>query len=402
MSKIMKIHFFINLKLMMVFLSVPVWAQNYEAYYNYIGNYPHNREITMSEQIQGVTHDDKNWFFTQRETIWKIPVDLSLNTDRTCSDSRIDCTFISDVPELSGYNHFGDPSYYWYIDEGYLFVPTEYKNNSKMDVIAVFAASDLSFIDMVEVHAAQENHASWCSIIPDIPGLNNRNTVYLYSTKWENVGSLVKYKVNMSALRNKGNGKLDMEFVEKIPLNDEAGEPYGLDYVQGGVFTLSGELLYLINGNCQDDCDCGIHVFKNEGESFRIVNRSSQSDHPFKFEYHPRPSCHEEPEGVTIWDLDDDKAPYIKGQLHVILLVDDYFDQDQWYFKHYSGTIYVDGVSGGSHGTFDEPFNTLNEAINYAWDGSKIKIKGGSYPEAVTFSKQVEVSAYDGNVVVGH
>ncbi len=54
---------------MMVFLSVPVWAQHYEAYYNYIGNYPHNREITMSEQIQGVTHDDKNWFFTQREKI---------------------------------------------------------------------------------------------------------------------------------------------------------------------------------------------------------------------------------------------------------------------------------------------------------------------------------------------
>lgn len=66
------------------------------------------------------------------------------------------------------------------------------------------------------------------------------------------------------------------------------------------------------------------------------------------------------------------------------------------------GTIYVDGIYVGEElGTPSKPFNTVGEANNFAWDGSRIKIKSGSYPETLTFTKQLTVLAEGGVVTIG-
>lgn len=42
----------------------------------------------------------------------------------------------------------------------------------------------------------------------------------------------------------------------------------------------------------------------------------------------------EELEGLTLWDLDDGRAPGISGQIHVVLINDGGASNDDWYFKH--------------------------------------------------------------------
>jgi hypothetical protein len=364
----------------------------YENYYLYLGNYPGDREITMSEQIQGVTHDGTCWFFTQRTTLWKIPVWYDLNQEFTCNNASISCVQMGDIGDLSGYNHFGDLCYYGYGGEGYLFVPVE---GSEPSIIAVFAVSDLHFVGKEYVDDRQQNHASWCAVFSS----NDPDWLYLYSSAWEDVSKFQRYLIHLPSLAN---DKLVMNYDDEIVLLNESWSSYELDYVQGGCFSPSGQYLYTSNGDCEHDCDCGIHVFEKTPLGFHLVRSSEQDEYPFKYEYHPSWTCGEEPEGLTIWDLDGGEAPGISGQLHALMISDE-LGQDDMYFKHYTNTILVDpdNAGGNQYGTPDEPFATISDAYDYAWNGSRIKIKSGSYDEILTFAKRMQVLAIGGPVRIG-
>jgi len=66
------------------------------------------------------------------------------------------------------------------------------------------------------------------------------------------------------------------------------------------------------------------------------------------------------------------------------------------------GTIHVDGgYVGTERGTPAEPFNTVGEANNLAWNGVRIQIQAGSYPETLVFTKELTVLATGGTVVIG-
>lgn len=66
------------------------------------------------------------------------------------------------------------------------------------------------------------------------------------------------------------------------------------------------------------------------------------------------------------------------------------------------GTIHVDRNFGGAElGTPAQPFNTVTEGNDFAWDGVRIKIRPGSYPEALTISKRVTLLASGGPVTIG-
>jgi hypothetical protein len=66
------------------------------------------------------------------------------------------------------------------------------------------------------------------------------------------------------------------------------------------------------------------------------------------------------------------------------------------------GTIHVNRNFGGTElGTPTQPFNTVGEANAFAWNGVRIKIQAGSYPEALTVAKQVTLLASGGPVTIG-
>lgn len=66
------------------------------------------------------------------------------------------------------------------------------------------------------------------------------------------------------------------------------------------------------------------------------------------------------------------------------------------------GTIYVDrNYTGTELGTPTQPFRTVTAAYNLAWDGARIKVKAGVYPETLSMSKQVTILGIGGTVTIG-
>ena len=67
------------------------------------------------------------------------------------------------------------------------------------------------------------------------------------------------------------------------------------------------------------------------------------------------------------------------------------------------GTIRVDAANTTPpyEGTPDDPFPFVHMGHALAWNGARIKIQSGSYPEPVTFSKELAVLAHGGMVTIG-
>jgi hypothetical protein len=301
--------------------------------FNYLGNYPRDRENGWSDEIQGVTHDNDNWFFTQTKTLWKFPVSHDLHKKVTKSDlsKGIIKKGIPQSLSSAGYNHYGDFSHYG----GFLFIPL---TGSSEPCIAVFNAADLSYI----THTKMSMFAGlgWCAVNP--------NDGCLYTTD-RNLGSRFEYKfspligfsIDMDKLRNQH--ILTLVQVKTVVLKTQEGNPVVLKHMQGGTFDNSNNL-YIMNGYCEDfnEKDGGISVF-DLAAGIRVA-RSSSGSGSFNYEFHPGWAKYEEPEGLTYWDLNDGRSPNIRGVLHALMLDNDTNDDDL-YFKHY------DKINTGSDNT---------------------------------------------------
>ena len=137
------------------------------------------------------------------------------------------------------------------------------------------------------------------------------------------------------------------KWLAKITLFDQNGAPLELSHTQGGVFSEDGRLFYML---------AGIHdeLYKNDGinvfdtRTWRRFVKSTVADEApgeLHYHYHPGKDQSEEPEGITVWDLDDGRAPGIRGQLHAGMLDNDWHplwpDSDNVYLHHY-GVVWVE------------------------------------------------------------
>lgn len=392
----------ILMQIVSILLPVNTYSlDSYEGYYLYLKgkDYPNAANPGWHEDAQGLTHDLNNWFITQAGAIWKIPVTHDLNSVLSNEPGVIKVP-IGNVPELTGYNHFGDPDYYDFNGVGYVFVSMECIVFNTWPIpdedcvypppaIGVFSADDLSYVDHIYTGA----NKAWCAIDP----IENK----LYLSPFKNVTALTSYEVDWDALKNYRT--LLLSNPTTFPLLDENGSSIAIDNMQGGAFSASGELFYAVAGGWDYfDSSHGIHVFDHS--TGKRVQRSINGSGYFNFQWNPGYDAGEEPEGLTIWDLDDGRAPGISGQLHAIMVVNDIFSPDDVYLKHYTLNISVDkNYTGVENGTPTQPFNTVNEAINYypAWDGAQIKIKSGSYPETVSTSERVRIISDGGISTIG-
>jgi len=133
----------------------------------------------------------------------------------------------------------------------------------------------------------------------------------------------------------------------------------------------------------------------------KLVRESTNGSGWFNYEIHPGKL--EVAEGLVIWDLDDGRAPGIRGQLHVFMFYHPKLARDGVYFKHYDGQIDVDGIAGIDKDRESPllPYKTVGFAESKAWNGARINIKAGSYPETPTLSKPVKLVAKGGTVTIG-
>ncbi len=378
---------------------------SYEGYYLFLGNYPHDKNPGWHEDVQGIAHDLDNWFITQTFAFWKIPVTHDLNQSVLSSDPGVIKIDVHNTGlNNEGYNHFGDLEYYEYNGQGYVFVSVEcivfntwpvdnVPCDSPPPAFAVFNADDLSYID--HVYAGDKSATGWCAVDP-----TNGD---LYSFAGDNNSYIYKYTVDWNAL--KSNNTLILTNRDSVYLYDENGSPLTSHRLgQGGVISPSGEMLYLIGGFYDElRPDDGIHVF--DLTTGRRIQRSTNGNGYFNYEWHPGSDTYDEPEGLTIWDLDaDGRAPGISGQLHVLMLDNDITSDDDVYLKHYTLNISVDkNYTGVEDGTTNYPFNTVNEAINFypAWDGAQVKIQAGTYPETLSTPERVRIISNAGTSIIG-
>jgi hypothetical protein len=381
------LHVVIGLHVTLI-VPVNIWSQDFESYYLYLGDYPREANTGWHEEAQGVTHDDDNWFITQDVALWKIPVTHNLWSVSPIDPGVLKKTF-ADYPNLTnaGYGGFGDLDYYKYNGIGYLAIGLS--SATLPPAVGIFKASDLSYV----AHAQLTTHKTvkWCAIHPG--GL-------LYTSD-EHASAFKKYDLGWNHIAKKGT--IQLTFLGDRPFFDFNGSTLLLRYVQGGVFSPSGELFYVVSGWWKDTDEHaeGIHVF--DTQSWRRIQHSTNGYGYFNYEFDSGywPDASEEPEGLTIWDLDNGKAPGISGQLHVLMLDNDASDDDI-YFKHYTGTIYVnEAYTGTEQGTPSQPFNTVTEAYNLAWNGAKFEIKAGTYPEAITFNNKLLLISSGGIVTIG-
>ncbi|EFK10417.1 conserved hypothetical protein [delta proteobacterium NaphS2] len=381
---------------------IGIAQESCDSYYQCLGDYPSNANPGYHEDVQGITHDDENWFITQSDpddsdpaerSLWKIPATYDLSSVSPNADG-VKRIILDEIPELAskGYNHFGDLTYYKnkkYDNKGYLVIPV---TGGPVGILAVFRSSDLGYVGYAELSAG----SGWAAIDPDgnVYAQSEQNTKCLiYKLKWDLIPNEVKiYPMGMFTFR------------------DESQNLLAINHQQGGVITESGSLLYLVSGLYDDHyANDGINVF--DLQTGRRVIRSTNGDGLFNYEFHPGGwfDNRDEPEGITIWDLDDDQAPEapkITGQLHVFM-VDNDGSADEIYLKHYTQTITVDGINGNDRdwGRPFDPKKTVIGAVNliehYHWNGARIKIKTGSYPETLTISLRMQLLSDGGLVKIG-
>ena len=397
-------------KLMCKILIVPIFlcvirthAQvSYEVYARFLNDYPAGTSPwpqPWGVQVQGLAHDQDNWFITQTgfdddPGIWKIPLSHDLDGEATPGEDGIAVTYRSHWPQLSGYEHFGDLDY----SEGYLFVPVEVGDYP----VAVFRASDLAYICRASL-SERQHHVPWCAVFNRV----------LYSCNYgdedtpdEHDVKIFRYFIDWARLVNAN--QIVFTKVDTLNLLQANGYPESISGIQGGEISPDGKLLYLVAGRTglRDVWNnYGIYVF--DLSTKKEILRSTNGTGLFNYEFDTQNL--EEPEGMTIWDLDGGSNPL--GQLHVLL-----FDNKVtpipytpcvtgWYhfwIKHYTNAIWVDGtVEEGGDGRLTNKYKTIIAANDFAWNGAKIKISAGSYPEALTISKIVKLEAIGGTVTIG-
>lgn len=298
-------------------------------HYRYLGNYPKDRNTGWSVNMQGVTHDEDNWYFTQTDKLWKFPVGHDLNQEVHGADPARGILQVS-MPAVMrnlGYNHFGDfdcaiHQLPYQPKKRFLMIATEgEKNDHKIDpAIAVFRGEDLSFIGHFTI--PNQTQFPWCAYNPA------NKLLYAYLT---DEGRLRAYRPDFIKLFQ---GEVGFSLVTSYVLKDIRGNRLDFPHPQGGCFTPDGQVFFAMNGYYKDtDRDaCGIHVFDT---NFRRMAHSTNGYGTFNYEFHPGWSAYEEPEGLTYWDRNDGRSPQIRGCLHAIMNDQNWPSDDTFYFKHY-------------------------------------------------------------------
>jgi hypothetical protein len=361
------------------------WEEAFESYVRYIGNHPHDDESAITERINGVANSADAWYFTQEYSdLWKVPVWVDLDDIPTAAGVVYFNVDTDPNYRQYGYNHFGDLDYH----RNFLLIPLEGADPLANGMLEWIGRAPLAKLN-------GQWDGSWCAVHP--------KTEHLYINRtWDDLKWLARYSISWDKLKQNP-PVIEMIYLDDVRLRDENGKELTIQHVQGGDFSESGRLLFLVSGGTStDESDCKIHVF--DTTNWRRVAYSFQdSGALFRYECHSGCSWCDESQGITVWDLDDGRAPKIRGQLHVIQ-VDPDIDTDDLYFHHYTGSIFVDGAnSGAEDGTAWLPYNTFAEALGLAWNGATIVIRPGTVaePNSITVNKIVQLRSVGGRAVVG-
>jgi hypothetical protein len=271
-----------------------------------LGRDPHETDKPRwAEDVQGITHDDRNWYMSAQKGVWRIPVGQSLG-----EDSFADSTGIPPALSDDRYNHIGDIDWY----QGHLYVPVERSGHPTIDgifrfpMISVFTTPDLDLVGYAPF-THQRLQAGWCAIHPP--------TGELYSSAM-NTCTVQVYKISVDPAVN----SVTLDHLRSVDILTEDGSPLQLDMMQGGAFSSSGQYLFLSNHGGENR---GIHVI--DITTMRQVLSEVYDDPVFDDNF--------EVEGLTVWDETDPVAGTSTAELKLVFLNNDVFERDNLTIRNY-------------------------------------------------------------------
>lgn len=368
-----------------------------ESYFLYLGRWPMDvmHDYISEPAPQGLAHDDNYWFYTKQDVLVKVPVTSDLGL--TNSWMGLPHVHVADLPGT--YDHFGDPVCIMYRSREYVLVPLD-RNEEDREGIAVYDGDDVTnYLGFAFLNGDwHASHCAWVSAHPVLVVTNGTTNALLYSSTHSDVTNFTVHLLDMEALYNQTN--VIITPLRQVPLYYEDGSPYTMatdsGYMQGGEFTPSGDILYVVA------ISSGLVAFDaRDPLSLRRIRRASREAMPFKYAYEPGAYL-DEPEGLTVWDLDDGRAPNIRGQLHVILINEE-VGADYLSIHHFTHKIHVDAAAGSDAewGRPETPLASVTQAVVQAWDGQELVVHAGDYPAPVTVTQRLRMVSQDGSAFIG-
>lgn len=257
-------------------------------HYNY---FPNEAEWQFNNDIQGVTHDASNWYFTRtiypvigtkKGVIAKAPVGYNLNSQPAIRYEEPSAML------NAGYNHFGDLTH----RSGRLYIGID---GSAGAGVAVWSTDIQYYYGWVNLPGLSS--CPWIAYNP----LDNLFYVP------EGTRTLRRYSIGT------GSPITATEVLPRITLSAD------ITSQQGGDFSSRG-ILYIARGYESNPMAVyGVDIY-----SGLVFLRAA---------YNGSPASDWEGEGVTVWDLTAGQAPGISGHLHFQLLDND-TDNDDFSFAH--------------------------------------------------------------------
>jgi hypothetical protein len=245
------------------------------------------KQEDWTDGCQGVTHDDRFWYFSQtKEPGAGTGAEIGW-IHRITPD-----TFqVEDQIRLTKGDHVGDIDYYG----GMIYASIEPQGGGQVQIAVLRTSPTLEVVAQLPLIGPQGNSCPWCAINP----WNG----YLWSSEF-NATQICMYDPNR-----------EFAYVRSMPL-------YGADIKQaeGGVFTANGHLL--MTSNETDDVRCFSVL-----DGTYLGSGSIEKSHAG-----PRP---QEIQGLTYWP----GFRHVTGDLtsvHIILVDFNSLSSDQIYFKHYA------------------------------------------------------------------
>lgn len=258
-------------------------------HYNY---YPNEAEWQFNNDIQGVTHDTGNWYFTRtiypvigtkKGVVAKASVSYNLYNEPSIRYEEPSAML------NAGYNHFGDLTY----RSGLLYIGID---GSSGGGVAVWSTDIRYYVGWA--HLPGLSSCPWIAYNP-------RDNLFYVP---EGTRTLRRYAISVS-----GNTVTPTEVLPRITLSAD------ITSQQGGDFSSRG-ILYISRGyEANPMAVYGVDVYNG-----MIYQRAA---------YNGTPASDWEGEGVTIWDLTAGQAPGIRGHMHFQLLDND-LDNDDFSFAH--------------------------------------------------------------------
>jgi hypothetical protein len=263
-----------------------------------VGSYPEGAEWQFNNDVQGVTHDDSNWFFTRTVYVWdppfggkpdrgvvaKAPIDYDLRHEPQQRYNQ------PDEWRRMGFNHFGDLT-----------------RRGSLLYISVSGGGRCG----IGVWSTDIRYYVGLGIVPNIKNCgwiayNPRDNLF-YMAEDDDV-VLRRYAVTVN-----GNTVV-------VTPHSSVTMATRLRSVQGAEFSSLGNL-YLFRGYKESP----LQLFGVDPYNGLVYLRAWWT---------VSPAGDWEAEGVTVWDLTHGRAPNIRGHLHLQLLDND-TDNDDMDFEHF-------------------------------------------------------------------